>query len=122
MGRLVGRGHDVHVLCADTVVAGAEPADPDHERRVTRSLRLYHSGEELLRPSWPDRLRIERHNQRALADALERHRPDVVSVWQLAGASFGLARTRTRLNSSPQSASRITTSALKKKKYNRRDH
>ena len=90
MGRLVGRGHDVHVLCADTVVAGAEPADPDHERRVTRSLRLYHSGEELLRPSWPDRLRIERHNQRALADALERHRPDVVSVWQLAGASFGL--------------------------------
>lgn len=90
MARLVARGHDVQVLCGDTVVAGAEPPDPEHERRVARALRLYHSGEELLRPSWRDRLEIERHNQRALRDVLQRHRPDVVSVWQLAGASFGL--------------------------------
>lgn len=90
MLRLVERGHDVHVLCGDTVVSGAEQADPEHERRVARRLRLYHSGQDLLRPAWPERLRIERENHRVLTDALARHRPDVVSVWQLAGASFGL--------------------------------
>lgn len=90
MTRLVHRGHDVQVLCGDTVVPGAEPADAGHEGRVSRRLRLYHSGQDLLRPPWSERLRIERHNQAVLADALARHRPDVVSVWQLAGASFGL--------------------------------
>jgi glycogen synthase len=91
MTRLESRGHEVHVLCGDTQVASAPAApDADHDTRVRRVLRLYHDGAQVLRPRWRERLATERHNQAALADALREVRPDVISVWHLAGASHGL--------------------------------
>lgn len=91
MVRLAARGHEVHVLCGDTRLLGAtDPPDAVHERSVRRTLRLYHDGAALLRPSWLERYRIERHNHRELVMALREVRPDVISIWQLAGASQGL--------------------------------
>lgn len=90
MTRLARRGHEVAVLCSDQDLPGAVPSDPDHERCVERRLRMYHDGEDLVRPGWRGRLAIERHNRSVLAAALDRIRPDVVSVWHLAGLSQGL--------------------------------
>jgi glycosyltransferase involved in cell wall biosynthesis len=98
MTRLVKRGHDVQVLCGDTLLGSPASGafDADHERRVRRRLRLYHDGAQLLRPTWRERYAIERHNQRELATALDEHRPDVVSVWHMAGVSHGLLATLVR--------------------------
>lgn len=95
MTRFVQRGHEVQVLCGDTVLGSpaAGAFDAEHEQRVRRTLRLYHDGASILRPSWPERYAIERHNQRQLRAALREWRPDVVSVWHLAGVSHGLLRT-----------------------------
>jgi len=94
MTRLEERGHEVHVLCGETVVgADRQPPNPEHEARVRRTLRLYHDGGAVLRPPWRERFAIERHNQQELENVLREVRPDVVSVWQLAGASFGLLAT-----------------------------
>lgn len=89
MTRLEGRGHDVHVLCSDQRLASAGPATA-HEARVDRSLRLYHSGEDLVVPPARERLAIERHNRARLLAALDEHRPDVVSAWHFAALSLGL--------------------------------
>ena len=94
MTRLERRGHDVRVLCGDTRFGEDRVAPyPAHEARVERALRLYHDGSEILRPPWGERLRIERDNQAVLARALAAHRPDVVSVWHMAGVSHGLLAT-----------------------------
>ena len=92
MTRFAARGHEVAVLCSDQRLATAtEPTD--HEELVERSLRLYHDGEDLVRPGWSGRRAIERHNQERLVAALDRFRPDVVSVWHLAALSSGLLTT-----------------------------
>jgi glycosyltransferase involved in cell wall biosynthesis len=97
MVRLERRGHEVHVLCGDTRLDGERPApEPDHEARVRRTLRLYHDGAAILHPPWRERLAIERHNQRELERAIAEVRPDVISVWHLAGASHGLLTTIAR--------------------------
>jgi glycosyltransferase involved in cell wall biosynthesis len=97
MVRLERRGHEVHVLCGDTRLPGdPPPPDADHERRVRRQLRLYHDGARILRPPVRERLDIERHNQRVLEQAIREVRPDVISVWHLAGASQGLLTTIAR--------------------------
>lgn len=97
MTRFERRGHEVHVLCGDTRVEPERISlDPGHESRVRRTLRLYHSGSALLRPNWLDRWAMERHNQRELQRALAELQPDVVSIWHLAGASFGLLQTVAR--------------------------
>ena len=96
MTSLEERGHEVHVLCGDTRLGTAQPENLDHETRVRRSLRLYHDGEDVLRPSWPERWSIERHNQRELLAALREVKPDVISVWHLAGVSHGLLTTLAR--------------------------
>jgi glycogen(starch) synthase len=93
MTRLVARGHEVRVLCSDERRAGASPADPEHEARVTRALRLYHRDGDLWRPPIKERLAIERHNQAALEAVLQEHRPEVVSVWHMAALSLGLLTT-----------------------------
>ena len=94
MVRLEDRGHEVHVLCGDTRVPGAAEAPrPDHESRVSRSLRLHHDGADLLRPPWRERLAAERHNHAALERALAEVQPDVISIWHLAAVSQGLLRT-----------------------------
>lgn len=94
MTRMTARGHDVHVLCGDTLLGGDRAVvDPMHESQVQRTLRLYHDGSEVLRPPWLDRLRIERHNQRELRRALRDVQPEVISIWHLAGVSHGLLST-----------------------------
>ena len=91
--RLAGRGHDVAVLTSALRPDGA--ADPPGERSgrvpVWRDLIPYLVRDgELARPNRLAQWRIERHNQRAINDALDRHRPDVVSVWQLGALSLGI--------------------------------
>lgn len=97
MLRFERRGHEVHVLCGDTRLPGDRPPpDPEHERRVRRTLRLYHDGAQILRPPRREQLAIERHNQAELERAIADVRPDVISVWHLAGASQGLLATIAR--------------------------
>jgi glycosyltransferase involved in cell wall biosynthesis len=93
MRGFVERGHEVRVLCSDMTVAGAPAPDPGHEALVRRELRLYHLGDALWQPSWRQRLRVERHNQAALARALDELRPDVVSAWHFGALSLGLLTT-----------------------------
>lgn len=93
---LEARGHETHVLCGDTVLGTGPPPDAEHEQRVRRTLRLYHDGTDLLRPPWRERAAIERHNQWALRRAIDETRPDVLSIWHLAGVSHGLLTTAVR--------------------------
>lgn len=92
MTRLEARGHEVAVLCSDQRLPTADPPTA-HERVVDRSLRLYHTGEDLLVPPLRERLAIERHNQARLAAALDAVRPEVVSAWHFAALSLGLLTT-----------------------------
>lgn len=88
---LVGRGHTVTVLTADLRLEGRgedHPAAP-----VRRELRPYVHEGSLQRPSLMERLRTERHNQRALRRALDEVDPDVVSVWHMGALSLGLLST-----------------------------
>jgi glycogen(starch) synthase len=83
-------GHDVHILTStkqwpEVPTPGDEPVD--------RTLELYWRDFEQLSPHPLNRLRIERHNQRALKDVLRRFQPDVVSVWMMSWMSFGLLTT-----------------------------
>jgi glycogen(starch) synthase len=97
--RLAARGHDVAVLTSSVRTDGVE--DPPGERdgrvggvRVWRDLTAYLVRDGAVwRPTAFERLRIERRNQAVLRAALDEHRPDVVSVWQLGGLSLGLVPT-----------------------------
>jgi glycosyltransferase involved in cell wall biosynthesis len=90
LNRWQAQGHDIRVLTSDfrltdvTTPAG-EPVD--------RSLRLYWRDHELWSPHPFTRMRIERHNQRVLTTTIDEFQPDVVSVWHMAGMSFGLLST-----------------------------
>jgi glycogen(starch) synthase len=95
MTRLTERGHDVKVLCADARLPGV--ADPPGEEQVERRLRVYLRDGEPYAPSMPDRVAIERNNQAVLEDVIERHRPDVASVWHMGAMSLGLLATLGRL-------------------------
>lgn len=96
MTGLEARGHETHVLCGDTRLGRDDPPDPEHEQRVRRTLRLYHDGSDVLRPPWRERLAIERHNQRELRRAVQETKPDVISIWHMAGVSHGLVTTAVR--------------------------
>lgn len=92
MVRLAERGDEVTVLTSTLRAPGVE--DPADELASTvsvrRELRPYFRDEDLYAPPVPVRWAIERHNQRALARAIEAVRPEVVSVWQLSALSLGL--------------------------------
>lgn len=90
MIRLGERGHDVDVLCADTRLPGVVDAE---EHGVHRRLRIYLDDGEPRTPPVRQRFAIERHNQAVLAEALDRHRPDVISVWHMGAMSLGLLTT-----------------------------
>ena len=85
-------GHDVEVLTTDLRVPGVVDVE---EPQVQRTLRWYWDDHRLLRPWWPARLRLERHDQRVLAQALAR-RPDVVSVWGMGAMPLQLVTTLVR--------------------------
>src|SRR5437763_15124594 len=84
------RGHDVAVLTTDMRLPGV--ADPPEEPAtgVWRDLRFYYSDGDLRVPPVWRRPGLERHNQRALATALDRFDPDVVSLWHMGAMSFSL--------------------------------
>lgn len=82
------RGHTVDVLTSDLRVAGATDADDG----VVRSLRASWADHRFRRRPLPLLVRDERHNLAVLRDVLRTHRPDVVSVWNLAGLPLALLR------------------------------
>lgn len=96
--RLAERGHEVAVLTSTLRQPGV--ADPAGERNaalpVLRDLQAWFRDEQLHAPGFRARLRMERANQRALEDALNRFRPEVVSVWQMGALSLGLLTTLAR--------------------------
>ena len=95
MERLSARGHDVAVLTSDLHRPGVEdvPGERSATIPVWRDLVAWFRDDEVWAPRPSTRWRIERANQRALVRALDAHRPDVVSVWQLGALSLGLVAT-----------------------------
>lgn len=99
---LAARGHEVAVLCGSPRMEGVG-TDPEEESKgIWRDLELYistpnlASGAVMARAHAPRLgrwLEIERHNQAALARALDRFQPQVVSVWHMAMVSLGLLTT-----------------------------
>ena len=82
-------GHEVTVLTSTTVRPGV-PLTAEDRADVRRELCIAFDGREL--QSWPltKRLAYERRNQRSLQRALDEIRPDVVSVWHMAGMSLSM--------------------------------
>jgi glycosyltransferase involved in cell wall biosynthesis len=91
--RFRARGHHVTVLTTTLRVPGV--SDPPGERAggILRDLEFYWRDHELTSPPFMTRMRIERTNQRALQEALDEMKPDVVSVWNMGAMSFGLLTT-----------------------------
>ncbi len=83
-------GHEVEVLTTSMRVDGVAEAPGESDRGVHRELEWYWDRHVLTSPSPYRRLRVERANHRALAAALRRHRPDVISVWNMGVMSLGL--------------------------------
>lgn len=93
MARFADRGHDVTVLTTTMRVPGVDDPPDERPRGIRRDLQFYWRDHELLSPSLPKRVAIERANQRSLAAALEVSRPEVVSVWNMGAMSLGLLTT-----------------------------
>lgn len=93
MTRLAERGHHVEVLTSDHRHDATPDGSPEPVAAVHRDLQLYFRDGALWAPSMAQRLRTERHNQRALTAALDACRPDVVSVWHVGAMSLGLLTT-----------------------------
>jgi len=84
------RGHEVTVLTSTMRVDGV--ADPPGERDAGtwRDLEIAYADGALVAPPLWKRPAMERHNHGVLADALERVKPDVVSIWHVGALSLGL--------------------------------
>jgi glycosyltransferase involved in cell wall biosynthesis len=84
------RGHEVEILT--TTMRLADVTDPPGERTsgVFRDLGFYWEDHRLLSPPLRKRLAMERSNQRILAGAIDRFRPDVVSAWNMGAMSLGM--------------------------------
>jgi len=93
MERLSERGHEVVVLTAEHTMEGVETSDPRDGVRVERRLKGWWDWEAngALETTLLDRLRIERHNQRALHEVLQGFAPEVASIWSLVYMSWSLA-------------------------------
>lgn len=96
MDRLVERGHSTAVLTTTMRVPGVADDAGEDERGIWRRLRFAWDDHVLQSPPLLRRAAAERHNQRALIDALERFEPDVVSVWNMGAMSLGLLETLAR--------------------------
>lgn len=90
---LRARGHHVDVLTSDHKVAGR---DFSPEPNIERTLRIHgfygHPWLNIARLQ-----RLEAHNNRTLLDAIARHKPDLVYVWNLGGLSKSMVFTLQRL-------------------------
>jgi glycogen synthase len=90
-------GHEVRILCADTVVApGAAETDAD----VHRTLRWFWRDHAWPRLGWRERGRIARHDVRVLRAHEATFRPDVVAFFAMGGLPLLL----TRVPSAPTAA------------------
>ncbi|HLW16278.1 MAG TPA: glycosyltransferase family 4 protein [Actinomycetota bacterium] len=93
MDRLRARGHEITVLTTTMRIAGVDDPPDERAHGILRDLSFYWDDHRLVSPPFRERLARERANQRALLDALERSRPDVVSVWNMGAMSLGLLAT-----------------------------
>ena len=93
MDRLRARGHEITVLTTTMRIAGVEDPPDERAHGILRDLSFYWDDHKLVSPPFRERLARERANQRALIDAIERSRPDVVSVWNMGAMSLGLLTT-----------------------------
>lgn len=86
-------GHQIEVLT--TTMRVPSPEDPADERDsgVFRELTFYWSEHRMVAPSLWRRLGVERRNQQVLRAAIDRLKPDVVSVWHMGAMSMGLLTT-----------------------------
>lgn len=87
--RFRARGHDVTVLTSTARVPGVDDICQPHVLRLLRPYWDWEAHAPIIRPPWR-RLRREWLDHRALARALAVARPDVVSVWHMAGLSLSL--------------------------------
>lgn len=84
------QGHDVEVLTTTMRVDGVDDPPGEASAGVHRELGWYWDEHVLTSPPPWRRFLHERRNHRALYAALRRHRPDVVSVWNMGAMSLGL--------------------------------
>ena len=93
MDRLAARGHEVTILTTTMRVARVE--DPPDERAsgIRRDLSFYWDDHRILEPPVRQRMSMERHNQRALREAIDDTKPEVISVWNMGAMSLGLLTT-----------------------------
>lgn len=91
--RLRSRGHEIEVLTTTMRLPGV--TDPPDERvlGIHRDLGFYWDDHRLLTPPFFRRLVMERANQRAIASAIARFRPDLASAWGMGAMSLGLLAT-----------------------------
>jgi len=91
MERFAASGHDVLVLTSDSRLPDRDEDDRGSVA-VERALRGWWDWEShgALNASLPQRVAIERHNQRVAKEVLARFRPDVISVWSLVYMSFSV--------------------------------
>jgi glycogen(starch) synthase len=92
MGRLAARGHDIEVLCGNELRPGVTAAETA-PYPVHRQLQMYWRDSAPWTPSDAEQRRIEQSNQRTLENALDRFRPEVVSVWAMGALSLNLLTT-----------------------------
>ena len=100
--RLARWGHHVEVVCSDDTVCGDTVSGvADQASRavpVHRCLKTYWRGGQPWTPSLRTQLEIERFNQKQLSELIARVRPEVVSVWHMAGLSLSLLTSIDRQN------------------------
>ncbi|MDQ3741614.1 MAG: glycosyltransferase, partial [Actinomycetota bacterium] len=87
VAHLRDRGHRVGVLCTGHRHPGVPDGD---EPDVDRSLDWYWRDHEFVHFRPRDRVRLERHNHRALRRQLDALRPDAVAFWSMGGMSHSL--------------------------------
>lgn len=98
--RFAERGHESVVLTGEHRMAGVEDGGSVAGVDVRRTLKGWWDWEksEGTIPPLAQRVRTERHNQRALRRALEDFRPDVASIWNLCYMSWTLPTVLEREN------------------------
>jgi glycosyltransferase involved in cell wall biosynthesis len=87
VSHLRGRGHEVRVLAVDFRLPNRDEGD---EPDVYRTLRWYWRDHEFARFGLRERLGVERHNRRQLAEHVEELAPDVLAFWSMGGMSHSL--------------------------------
>ena len=93
VNELRARGHQVQVLTSNHIVAG-KPAET--EQGVERALRIHgFYGHPWLNIARLHRLEVQ--NNRTLLAAIEKHKPDLVYVWNMGGVSKSLVFTLQKL-------------------------